>query len=302
MLRGLKRRFAMSINNLHFGGSNPSFSGGFLLLFHFYFMKKVVHKHPFHLVDPSPWPIFSALFLFSSTFGSALYFHGYEPGYTLIQIGTFILVFVITVWWRDVIREATFEGQHTSRVQRGLRWGIGLFITSEVIFFFPFFWGFFHSSLNPTVAIGTVWPPVGIHTISATGIPLLNTLLLLQSGFTITWAHHALQAGGKVESAIPLSYTILLAFLFLSLQVYEYISASFSISDSIYGSVFYITTGLHGFHVLVGTIFLVVCLIRIGCNHFTRTQHLGLEFAIWYWHFVDIVWIFVYFSIYIWGN
>jgi cytochrome c oxidase subunit 3 len=265
-------------------------------------MKKVTHSHPFHLVDPSPWPFFASVFALSITFGSVLYFHGYDVGFNLLRLGFFILVLVLTLWWRDVIREATFEGRHTKRVQIGLRWGMGLFIASEVIFFFPFFWAFFHSSLNPTFSIGGVWPPVGIVPISPYGIPLFNTALLLWSGFTITWSHNALRAGGKVQSLIPLQYTIGLAVLFLSLQVFEYYTASFSISDSIYGSVFYITTGLHGFHVFIGTLFLGICALRLYYNHFARTQHLGFEFAIWYWHFVDIVWILVYMFIYVWGN
>lgn len=265
-------------------------------------IKKINHNHPFHIVDPSPWPVISSLFALSLTFGSALYFHGYEPGYKLICLGFFILIFVVSLWWRDIIRESTFEGHHTSFVQRGLRWGIALFIVSEVIFFFPFFWAFFHSSLNPSFVIGGVWPPVGIIPINPYGIPLFNTCLLLWSGFIITWSHLALRGGGKLQSLIPLVITISLACLFLSLQIFEYYTASFSISDSIYGSVFYITTGLHGFHVFIGTIFLIVCLVRLILNHFTRTQHLGFEFAIWYWHFVDAVWILVYAFIYVWGS
>lgn len=265
-------------------------------------MKKINHNHPFHLVDPSPWPIFASMFALTITFGSALYFHRYETGFESICFGFVILLLVIALWWRDVIREATFEGRHTYRVQRGLRVGIGLFIASEVIFFFPFFWAFFHSSLNPTWAIGGVWPPVGIKPIPPYGFPLFNTALLLCSGFTLTWSHLALRAGGKRQSRDPLIYTICLAIIFLCVQIFEYFTAPFSISSGIYGSVFYITTGLHGLHVLIGTIFLIVCLYRLIRNHFARDHHLGFEFAIWYWHFVDIVWIFVYVFIYLWGG
>ena len=264
-------------------------------------MKKLNHNHPFHLVDPSPWPIAAAFSAFFFTLGFALYLHQYEIGFDLLTLGFGIIVLVIGLWWRDIVREATFEGHHTLRVQKGLRLGISLFIVSEVIFFFPFFWAFFHSSLAPVFSIGGVWPPVGIHPISPWGIPLLNTALLLLSGFTLTWSHHALRAGGKKQSLFPLCLTILLAVFFLSLQAFEYNTASFSISDSIYGSVFYITTGLHGFHVLIGTIFLCICALRLVFNHFPRTQHLGFDFAVWYWHFVDIVWIFVYLFIYVWG-
>jgi cytochrome c oxidase subunit 3 len=265
-------------------------------------MKKLNHSHPFHLVDPSPWPLFASIAALYTTFGGAIYMHRYETGYTLMSLGSILLIGVVTVWWRDIIREATFEGRHTKRVQKGLSLGIGFFIVSEVIFFFPFFWAFFHSSLVPVFGIGGVWPPVGIKPISPWAIPLLNTLLLLWSGCTLTWSHYALKAGGKFQSLIPLSITIFLAIIFISLQIFEYHIASFSISDSVYGSVFYITTGLHGLHVLIGTIFLFVCAVRLFRNHFARTQHLGYIFAVWYWHFVDVVWILVYLFIYVWGS
>jgi heme/copper-type cytochrome/quinol oxidase subunit 3 len=194
---------------------------------------------------------------FFTTFGLVLYIHGYDSGFNLLNLGLFLLCLVAGLWWRDVIREATFEGIHTKRVQKGLRLGIGLFIASEVIFFFAFFWAFFHSSLSPVFQIGGVWPPVGIHPINPWGIPFLNTLLLLCSGFTLTWARHALRAGGKKQGLIGLSFTLILAVLFTSLQVFEYKTASFSISDGIYRSVFYMATGFHGFHVFIGTILLV---------------------------------------------
>lgn len=264
--------------------------------------KPLNYSHPFHLVDPSPWPLFGGFSAWYATFGFTLYLHRYEPGFSLMCLGVTILLVTLTCWWRDVIREATYEGKHTLRVQEGLRLGIKLFIVSEVIFFFPFFWAFFHSSLAPVFGIGGVWPPVGITPISPYGIPLLNTTLLLCSGFTLTWSHYALKAGGKVQSLVPLCLTIFLAFFFLSLQGFEYTIASFSISDSVYGSIFYIITGLHGFHVIVGTIFLIICALRLFFNHFARTQHLGFIFAVWYWHFVDVVWVLVYLFVYVWGS
>lgn len=263
---------------------------------------KINHNHPFHLVDPSPWPLTASIAAFFTTFGLVLYIHGYESGFSLCSLGFLLLSLVSSLWWRDVIREATFEGHHTKRVQKGLRYGISLFIVSEVIFFFAFFWAFFHSSLAPVFSIGGVWPPVGIEPINPWGVPFLNTLLLLCSGFTLTWAHHALLAGGRKQALIALGFTLILAVIFTSLQAFEYQTANFSISDGIYGSVFYISTGFHGFHVLIGTIFLGVCTLRLYINHFTRTHHFGFEAAAWYWHFVDVVWLFLFVCIYWWGS
>jgi len=208
----------------------------------------------------------------------------------------------MAICWRDVIRESTFEGKHTTYVQKGLRIGMILFIISEIMFFVAFFWGFFHSSLAPTIAIGCVWPPIGIEPISAFGLPLLNTLLLLTSGATVTWTHHSIISGNKQESVISLLLTIILALIFTVIQVFEYIQAPFTISSGIYGSTFFMSTGFHGFHVLIGTLFLSVCLYRLIKGHFTKEHHLGFEAAAWYWHFVDVVWLFLFVSVYWWGG
>ena len=206
------------------------------------------------------------------------------------------------VWFRDVVREGTFQGHHTKVVQKGLKMGMILFITSEVMFFFAFFWGFFHSSLAPTVELGSVWPPMGINVLNPWEVPLLNTAILLCSGVTVTWAHHALVAGSRSQALSGLFLTISLGVIFTMLQAFEYLEASFTIADSVYGSCFYMATGFHGFHVLVGTLFLAVCLFRLYNHHFTRQHHLGFEAAAWYWHFVDVVWLFLFVSIYWWGN
>merc|ERR1712183_592995 len=206
------------------------------------------------------------------------------------------------MWWRDVVREATFEEQRTFSVQRGLRLGMVLFIVSEVMFFFAFFWAFFHSSLVPTFAIGGVWPPIGIESINPIGIPLTNTFLLLSSGATVTWAHHSITSRYKKQAIISLLLTIGLAVVFTMLQVLEYCEAPFTLSDSVFGSCFYMATGFHGFHVFIGTIFLFIALVRLVLNHFTSTHHLGFESAAWYWHFVDVVWLFLFISIYWWGG
>jgi cytochrome c oxidase subunit 3 len=259
-------------------------------------------KHSFHLVDPSPWPLVSAFSALMLTFGGVLYMHGYSGGSFLTQFGFCMLLFMMFCWWRDVIREATLEGQHTSSVQTGLKMGMLLFIASEVMFFFAFFWAFFHSSFNPSPVIGGVWPPAFITTLDPWKIPLLNTLLLLSSGASVTWCHHSIILGNKFEASVSLIVTIVLAVIFTALQGFEYMTAPFSISDSVYGSTFYMATGFHGFHVFVGTCFLTICLIRLYFNHFTKEHHFGFEAAAWYWHFVDVVWLFLFITIYWWGS
>ena len=258
--------------------------------------------HSFHLVDPSPWPIISAFSALMLTFGAVLYMHGYLNGFFLMRLGFIMIILMMFTWWRDIVREATIEGQHTSRVQSGLRIGMLLFIVSEVLFFFAFFWAFFHSSFNPSPFIGGIWPPAYFHVLSAWKIPLLNTVILLSSGASVTWAHHSIVWGSKKDGLHALMCTILLATIFTFLQVLEYTTASFTISDSVYGSTFYMATGFHGFHVFVGTCFLVVCLFRLYFNHFTREHHFGFEAAAWYWHFVDVVWLFLFLTIYWWGS
>ncbi len=370
------------------------------------------YQHPFHLVNPSPWPFFVALSLFAVTTGAVLYFHTFRYGQVVLLFGFGTLVFCTCCWLRDIIRESTFEGHHTSRVQRGLKLGMVLFILSEIMFFFSFFWAFFHSSLSPSIQIGGVWPPSGIVVFDPWGVPLLNTLILLTSGASVTWAHYIVRSrfiryfhetrGFKSiyrlfvlpnrefwrfrytrawfrSEAInvkknfvgvirlhqvsiarlnglllfsryvikhprtlvsfywnpfsqtkfnqwlidvlrtyfafnrffdrswhhlifSLIITISLGVLFTIIQFYEYKHAPFTISDSIYGSTFFLTTGFHGLHVLVGTLFLLVCVYRAIAYHFTRTHHVGFECAIWYWHFVDVVWLGLYLSVYHWGG
>jgi cytochrome c oxidase subunit 3 len=236
------------------------------------------------------------------TTGTVLYIHQVEDGYNLFLTGLGVLFYVMFTWWRDIIREATFEGQHTFSVQRGLRLGMILFIVSEIMFFFAFFWAFFHSSLSPVFNIGNVWPPISISTVETFGIPLTNTSLLLTSGATVTWAHHSIVAREKKEAIEALILTILMACLFTGFQIMEYLVAVFSINDGIFGSCFYLATGFHGFHVFVGTISLFVSLVRITLNHFTNGHHFGFESAAWYWHFVDVVWLFLFVTVYWWSG
>jgi heme/copper-type cytochrome/quinol oxidase subunit 3 len=187
-------------------------------------------------------------------------------------------------------------------VQLGLRFGMVLFIVSEVMFFVAFFWAFFWASLAPVPEIASVWPPKNIEVLAAFEVPFLNTLILLSSGATVTWAHHAVLAGQHRPVILGLICTIILAAAFTGLQVFEYVGANFTISDSIYGSTFYMATGFHGFHVFVGTCFLTVCLFRALAYHFTSRHHFGLEAAIMYWHFVDVVWLFLFVAVYYWGG
>jgi cytochrome c oxidase subunit 3 len=261
-----------------------------------------LQKHPFHLVDPSPWPLLASFSALISTVGGVLYMHGYQGGSSMLTLGLMMILYSMIVWWRDVVREATFEGHHTSLVQLGLRYGMILFIVSEIMFFVAFFWAFFHSSLAPTVEIGALWPPKGIAVLNPWEIPFLNTVILLSSGAAVTWAHHAILLGNRSQALSALIVTILLAAFFTAFQVMEYYEAPFTISDSIYGSTFFLATGFHGFHVFVGTVFLTVCLLRVMKTHMTSQHHFGFEAAAWYWHFVDVVWLFLFVSIYWWGG
>jgi len=228
--------------------------------------------------------------------------HNYCDGAFLLVVGFFTTNFVLFLWWKDVVRESTYEGQHTKDVKRGLRWGMVLFIVSEIMFFFAFFWAFFHSSLSPSFGIGGVFPPEGIEVLNPWEIPLLNTILLLTSGASVTWAHHAIVTGFRKDALLGLSLTVLLALLFTAFQVFEYYTAPFSISGSVYGATFFMATGFHGFHVFIGTFFLAVCTIRLAQHHFTREHHFGFEAAVWYWHFVDVVWLFLFVTVYWWGS
>ena len=265
-------------------------------------MSQNVQKHPFHLVDTSPWPIFASLGALCTTVGMVMYMHGYHGGELLASCGFSMVLYTMFVWWRDVIRESTFQGHHTRTVQYGLRYGMILFIVSEIMFFFAFFWAFFHSSLAPTIEIGAMWPPKGIEVLNPWEIPFLNTVILLTSGASVTWAHHAILAGQRSQAMLSLLVTVLLASVFTGFQVMEYIEAPFTISDGVYGSTFFLATGFHGFHVFVGTIFLFICLVRVYKNHFTVNHHFGFEAAAWYWHFVDVVWLFLFVAIYWWGG
>lgn len=256
---------------------------------------------PFHLVEQSPWPIVTSFALLVTTVSAVLCFQGYNFGSELLLLGVLLTGSAMVFWFKDVVIEGTYLGDHTSQVKVGLNLGVILFIVSEIMVFFSVFWSFFHSSLAPAIEIGS-WPPLGIETIDPFSIPLLNTVLLLSSGAFITWGHHALIKGDRSGAIWGTTFTIILALIFTGLQAFEYAEAPFSMADSVYGTVFFASTGLHGLHVIVGTLFIIVGLFRIFNYHLTDSHHLGFEASILYWHMVDVVWIFLYIVVYYWGG
>lgn len=259
----------------------------------------VRQMHPFHLVDGSPWPIQMA----QSIQGLAVGIVNQQVSKTGYQaIPSLLAIVIIGIqWWRDVIREAK-AGYHTTVVQQGIQIGFLLFLVSEVMLFVSFFWAFFHSSLAPAVEQGSIWPPVGINAVNPWAIPLQGSCVLLGSGFVLTLSHHATIAGNKSQAQISLFFTIVQGALFVFLQYNEYSFGEFCISDAVYGSVFYITTGTHALHVIIGVIFLAVSYIRLYQDNFTTEHHLGFEFSIFYYHQVDVVWLFVFVTYYWWGS
>ena len=271
-------------------------------------------NHDYHLVDPSPWPLVASVSAFVMAVGAIMWMKGLsvgsvKPGSFVFGVGLLGVLYVMVAWWTDVVREAQ-HGDHTRVVQISHRYGMILFIASEVMFFVAWFWAFFDSSLFPHEAIeyarteftGGTWPPKGVEAIDPWHFPLFNTLILLTSGTTITWAHQALLEGNRTALRYALGLTIALGLLFSCVQGYEYATAPFGFKGSIFGATFFMATGFHGFHVIIGTIFLIVCLARVAAGQFTQTQHLGFEFAAWYWHFVDVVWLFLFSAIYVWGS
>ncbi len=258
------------------------------------------HGHDYHMVAPSPWPALGALSALALTAGLVLYMHDITSW--LLVIGLLLTFYTMFVWWRDIVREATFEGHHKPIVQLGLRYGMTLFIASEVMFFVAWFWAFYNAALFPTEAMGGAWPPDGIETFNPWHLPFINTLILLTSGTTVTWAHHALRSGDRQGLLRGLVLTVALGVTFTIVQGYEFVHAPFTITGGIYGTTFFMATGFHGAHVIIGTIFLCVCLYRAYRDHFTPDHHFGLEAAAWYWHFVDVVWLFLFTSIYWWGQ
>ena len=258
-------------------------------------------SHPYHMVNPSKWPFIGSVAGFTMATGGIWYMQG-GPLWVFL-IGTMLMLYVMYGWWRDVVVEAQGGVDHTPTVRHGLRMGMVLFITSEVMFFFAFFWAFFDQTV-PFITRNAheVWPPEGVVPLETWTLPFLNTLILLSSGATVTYAHHAIVHGDHKKCATGLFWTIVLGVSFTALQAYEYAHATFKFTDGIYSSTFYLATGFHGFHVIVGTLFLIVCFFRVRKGHFTPEAHIGFEAAAWYWHFVDVVWLFLFCCIYWWGS
>jgi len=267
--------------------------------------------HDYHLVAPSPWPAVGAVSAFLAASGGIAWMHHmFAAAPYVFGVGVIGIAYTMIGWWTDVAREATYEGYHTRIVQISHRYGMILFIASEVMFFVAWFWAYFDVALFPTDVhqveraqlIGGVWPPKGIETFNPWHLPLLNTLILLTSGTTVTWAHHALLHDDRKGLKLGLLLTIALGISFTCIQAFEYFHAPFGFRDNIYSSTYFMATGFHGFHVFVGTTFLLVCLFRAMAGQFKPRQHFGFEAAAWYWHFVDVVWLFLFFCIYWWGS
>lgn len=266
-------------------------------------------NHDYHILPTDPWPFLTSFSALVMTSGLAFFMHDYPFGTYMLIAGFIGLIISMFSWFGNIIKEAR-AGDHTPVVQLHQRYGMILFIASEVMFFVGWFWAWFDFALFPSTVevVGGQWPPVGMEVISAWGLPLLNTLILLCSGTTLTWSHHALIHNNRRDAINGLWITIILGLIFTAIQAYEYIHAPFAFeatsTDPIgtsFGGAFFMATGFHGFHVIVGTIFLIVNLIRLYKGHFTPRQHFGFEAAAWYWHFVDVVWLFLFVSIYVWG-
>jgi len=260
----------------------------------------LVALNNYFLVTPSPWPFLISISSMGVTFGLTDYMH--TSHILTLNFGLISVILIMSLWFRDVIRESLFQGHHTLEVQKSLVIGMILFIVSEVMFFFSFFWAFFHSSLAPTIEIGGVWPPFGISFFKANGIPLLNTFILICSGLSLSSVHVYILIMFDFLIKQGFKITLILASLFTICQFYEYLKSSFNISDSIYGSIFFMATGFHGFHVIVGSIFILVNYIRYLYHQISNKHHKGFEFSAWYWHFVDVVWIFLFLLVYYFFN
>lgn len=263
-------------------------------------ISKQRYTTPFHLVEVRPWPLFASIRALAMTFGGIYWWH-HKVSWVLI-LGLVFNVVISYCWFRDVMKEK-MAGFHKRTVMFGFRFGMILFILSEVMFFFSFFWSYFHNCWGPQLELGYLWPPYGYDfmVIDPFSIPLLKTVVLLSSGASVTWAHHALVSQEYEKALLGLGVTVFLGFYFLMLQGKEYFLRPFSIKRRVYGTVFFMLTGFHGFHVTIGSVLLLVCLLRHWLLHFSNNQHVGFEASAWYWHFVDVVWLFLYFFIYWYG-
>lgn len=261
----------------------------------------MTNKHPFHIVDLRPWPLINSLNLFNTVFLSLKFFKTpNDINMYIFMLATISLIFTRFLWWRDICREGCYQGHHTFKVYLGIKIRIIIFISREIIFFFSFFWAYFHFRLSPEFEIRNTWPPTGISVVNPYQLPLLNRIILIRSGASVTWCHFSILHKKYYSSIFSLALTIFIGALFRGIQIIEYINIRFCINDNVYGSVFYILTGFHGAHVTIGTIFLIINQIRLINRQINNKHHFRLEAAAWYWHFVDVVWIYLYIFLYWW--
>ena len=261
-----------------------------------------IQLHPYHLVGPSPWPIFTSFSLMDLAISIGLTSHGYIDTNFFIFLSIILVLYSMTLWFKDIIAESTYLGEHTTAVKRGINQGFILFVVSEILIFVSLFWAYLHSALSPNVEIGMLWPPAGIEAISPSELPLLNTIVLLASGVTVTFGHHALINGKRNYTLLGFVLTTFLIVLFVYCQYLEYSFAPFTIADSVYGSTFFSTTGLHGIHMIMLAAMLAICTFRVWNYDFTNTSHVGAETTILYLHVLDIIWLFIYIVMYWWGS
>nr|YP_009434610.1 cytochrome c oxidase subunit III [Melaphis rhois]ATE90570.1 cytochrome c oxidase subunit III [Melaphis rhois] len=257
-------------------------------------------NQPYFILNISPWPILMALNSFNLMISNIMIFNFKFNNTSMLNLTLMIIISML--WWRDIIRESTFQGNHNFYIMNLIKLSMILFIISEMFLFISFFWNFLHNSLSPSIELGLNWPPKNINFFNPLLIPLLNTVILLTSSFTITLTHFYLLNNSKSQSIKFMNLTIILSLYFLMLQGLEYKQANFTFSDSIFGSSFYIATGFHGLHVMIGTIFLIINLLRMIKMHISYIHHISFELAAWYWHFIDIIWLFLYMTFYWWNN
>jgi len=264
-------------------------------------ISSTLELHPFHIVEESPWPLLISLMAFN-LLRTLVFFAWGELSVFFFFFNFFSAFTLLSIWGKDVSSEGTVIGFHTNEIEFSLKWSMGWFIVREIFFFFSFFWAFFAISLRSTVELGDRWPPLFVHPINPFSIPLLNTLILLSSGVSLTWGHHALIEGEYYKGVLGMGLTIGLGVYFTILQVMEYMERVFRFNDSLYGRIFFLATGFHGAHVIIGTSLLTMCFLRWWKNYHFSNHHMGLEARRWYWHFVDVVWLFLYTFVYWWGS
>ena len=264
--------------------------------------KSKFQQFPFHLVAPSPWPIYQSFSLMSFALALALTMHGYIGDMYLVFFTGTVVLLTMFLWFRDIVAEGTFLGDHTLAVRKGLSLGFYLFVVSEVLIFAGLFWAYFHSAMAPSIELGSVWPPVGIEAVGPTELPLLNTIILLSSGATMTYSHHGLVNGNLKNALSGLAITTWLVIIFVICQYIEYCNAMFTLTDGVYGSVFYAATGLHFIHMVMLSLMLAICYFRMRAGQFTKTHHVGFEMTVIYGHVLDLIWLFLYISMYWWAT